>query len=128
MILSNSTKNKGSTGSQVKQGTDRRSWNGNWAPGGSDGYKFACDARDPSLIPGSGRLPGEGNGKTLLHSFLEDPIVGGAWWATVHGVTKSQTWLSDFHSQTWEGLNRYIFWESLISEVFFWIKMLIWKG
>ena len=39
---------------------------------------------------------GEGNGTPLQYSCLENPMVGGAWWAAVHGVTKSRTWLSDF--------------------------------
>ena len=39
---------------------------------------------------------GEGNGTPLQYSCLEKPMDGGAWWVTVHGVTKSQTWLSDF--------------------------------
>ena len=38
----------------------------------------------------------EGNGTPLQHSCLENPMDGGAWWAAVHGVAKSQTWLSDF--------------------------------
>ena len=38
---------------------------------------------------------GEGNGNPLQYSCLENPLDGGAWWATVHGVTKSLTWLSD---------------------------------
>ena len=40
---------------------------------------------------------GEGNGTPLQYSCLENPMDGGAWWATVHGVTKSRTRLSDFH-------------------------------
>ena len=40
---------------------------------------------------------GEGNGNPLQYSCLENPADRGAWWATVHGVTKSQTRLSDFH-------------------------------
>ena len=43
------------------------------------------------MIPGSGRHPGEGNGNPLQYSFLENPMDGGAWWATVHGVAESQT-------------------------------------
>ena len=39
---------------------------------------------------------GEGNGTPLQYSCLENPMDGGAWWAAVHGVAKSQTWLSDF--------------------------------
>ena len=64
--------------------------------GGSDGKESACSAGDPGSIPGSGRSPGEGNGNSLQYSCLENPMDGGAWWATVHGVTKSQTRLSDF--------------------------------
>ena len=46
--------------------------------------------------PGLGRSPGEGNGNPLQYSCLENPMDGGAWWATVHGVAKSWTRLSDF--------------------------------
>ena len=56
----------------------------------------ACNAGDLGLIPGSGRSPGEGNGTPLRYSCLENPMAGGAWWATVHGVAKSRTQLSDF--------------------------------
>ena len=56
----------------------------------------AGDAGDVSLIPGSGRSPGEGSGNPLQYSCLENPTDGGAWWAIVHGVTKSRTRLSDF--------------------------------
>ena len=51
---------------------------------------------DPGLIPGMGRSPGEGNGNPVQYSCLENSMDGGAWWATVHGVTKGQTRLSDF--------------------------------
>ena len=54
------------------------------------------DTRDVSLIPGLGRSPGEGIGNPLQHSCLENPMDGGTWYATVHGVAKSWTWLSDF--------------------------------
>ena len=40
-------------------------------------------------IPGLGRSPGEGNGNPIQYSWLENPMDGGAWWATVHGITKS---------------------------------------
>ena len=46
--------------------------------------------------PGLGRSPGEGNGNPLQYSCLETSMDGGAWWATVHGVAKIQTRLSDF--------------------------------
>ena len=55
----------------------------------------ACSAGDLGSIPGSGRSPGEGNGNPLQHSCLENPMDGGAWWATVHRVVKSRTQLSD---------------------------------
>ena len=64
-------------------------------PGGSDGKESTCNAGDPSSIPGSGRSSGEGKGNTLKYSCLEDPMDRGAWQATVHGVTKSRTRLSD---------------------------------
>ena len=48
-----------------------------------------------ALIPGSGRLPGGGSGNPLQDSCLENPMDRGSWWATVHGVAKSQTQLSD---------------------------------
>ena len=47
-------------------------------------------------IPGLGRSPGEGNGNPLQYSCLENPMDGGTWQATVHGVAKSWTRLSDF--------------------------------
>ena len=67
-------------------------------PGGSEVKASACNAGDLGSIPGSGRSPGEGNGKPLQFSCLENPMDRGAWWATVHRVTKSQTQLSDFTS------------------------------
>ena len=54
------------------------------------------DTRDTGSIPGSRRYPGVGNGNPLQYSCLENYMDRGAWWATVHGVTKSQTWLSDW--------------------------------
>ena len=65
-------------------------------PGGSDGKASACHAGDLGSIPGSGRSPGEGKDNPLQYSCLENPMVGGAWQVTVHGVTKSWTQLSDF--------------------------------
>ena len=57
-------------------------------PGGSEVKASACNVGDLGSIPGSGRLPGEGNGNPLQYSCLENPMDEGAWWATVHGVTK----------------------------------------
>ena len=64
-------------------------------PGGSDGKESTCDVGGLGSIPGLGRSPGEGNGTPLQYSCLENPMDRGAWWATVYGVTKSQTQLSD---------------------------------
>ena len=63
--------------------------------GGLDSKQSACNAGDLGLISGSGRPPGEGNGNPPKYSCLENPVARGAWFATVHGVAKSQTRLSD---------------------------------
>ena len=60
-------------------------------PGGSDGKVSAYNAGDLGLIPGLGRYPGEGSGNPFQYSCLKNPMDRGAWWATVHGVTKSRT-------------------------------------
>ena len=52
------------------------------------GKEYACNAGDLGLIPGSGRSPGEGNGNPLQYSCLGNLMDSGAWWATVHEVTK----------------------------------------
>ena len=52
------------------------------------------DARDVGSIPGLGRSPGGGHGNPLECSCLEKPMDRGPWWATVHGVAKSQTQLN----------------------------------
>ena len=65
-------------------------------PGASEVKASACNAGDLGSIPGLGRSPGEGNGNPLEYSCLENPMDGGAWWATVHGVAKSWTRLTDF--------------------------------
>ena len=62
------------------------------------GKESACQSRRHGSIPRLGRSPGGGNGKPLQCSCLENPMDGGAWWATVHGVAKSRTRLSDFTS------------------------------
>ena len=65
-------------------------------PGGSDGKASAYNAGDLGSTPGLGRSSGEGNGNPLQYSCLENAMDAGAWWATVHGVVKSRTRLSDF--------------------------------
>ena len=57
-------------------------------PGGSDGKETACSAGNPVSISGLGRSPGEGNGNPLQYSCLENPTDKGAWWATVHKVSR----------------------------------------
>ena len=70
-------------------------------PGGSEVKESACNAGDLGSIPGSGRSPGGGNGNPLQYSCLENLMDIGAWWATVHRVTKSPTRLSNFtHTHT----------------------------
>ena len=69
-------------------------------PGGSEVKASACNAEDLGLIPESERSPGEGNGKPLQYSCLENPMDGGAWWATVHWVAKSQILLSNLTNLT----------------------------
>ena len=64
-------------------------------PYGSDRKESAHNEEDPGSIPGLGRSPGEGNGKTLQHSYLGNPMDRGAWWATVCRVVKSRTQLSN---------------------------------
>ena len=59
-------------------------------PGGSDGKESPCNAGDWGSIPELGRSPGEGDGNPLQYSCLENFMDGGAWQATVHGVTKNQ--------------------------------------
>ena len=61
-------------------------------PCGSGGKESACNAEDPSSIPGLGRLPEEGNDNPLQYSCLENPTDRGTWWVTVHEVTKSRTY------------------------------------
>ena len=66
-------------------------------PGTSDSEESACNAGDLGSIPVLGRSPGEGKGYPLQYSCLENSMDRGAWQVTVHGVSKSQTRLSDFH-------------------------------
>ena len=60
-------------------------------PGGSDDKESTCNAGEPGLIPGSGRCPGGRHVYPLQYSYLENLMDRGTWWATVHGVAKSQT-------------------------------------
>ena len=69
----------------------------NWSVySGSDDKVPTPNAGDLGSIPGLGRSPEESSGHPLQYSCLENPMDGGAWWATVHGVAKTHTQLSDF--------------------------------
>ena len=71
-------------------------WNKSF-PGSSDGKETACSVGNPGSIPGLRRSPGEGKGYPLQYSCLENSMERGAWWVTVHGVTKTLTQLSNYH-------------------------------
>ena len=86
--------------------------------GGPDGKESACSAGGLGSIPGLGRAPGEGNGYPLQYSCLENSMDREVWWATVHGVTKSRTKLSDEHTHFLE-LLLYTY-SSLKKHFFFW--------
>ena len=86
-------------------------------PGGSVSKDSACNAGDLGSIPGSGRSSGEGHGNPLQYSCLENPMDGGAWQATVHGITRVEHNLTTKPNQTkynntwhWPGL----FWEDYL--------------
>ena len=64
-------------------------------PDGSEGKESTYHVGDLGSIPELGRYPGEGNNYPLQYSGLENSMDRGAWRVTVHGVTKSQTRLSD---------------------------------
>ena len=89
----------------------------------------AGDARDMGSIPESGRFPGKGNDKPLQYSCLENSKDRGDWQATVHGVTKRQTWLRDWahmhvistlFSFSFPSYGKFIFW------VIFLILPIVW--
>ena len=65
-------------------------------PSGSDSEESTCNAGDLGSIPGLGRSLGGGHGNPLQYSCLENPMDRGAWRVTVHGVSKSQTGLSNW--------------------------------
>ena len=64
-------------------------------PGGSEVKVSASNTGNLGSIPGLGRSPGGGHGNPLQYSCLENPMDGGAWWATVMGPTKSWTRMSN---------------------------------
>ena len=76
----------------ISEGSELLRWH---FQGGSNGKESAWSEGDPRSIPGLGRSPGEENGNSLQYSCLENSMDRGAWWATTHGVAKSQTQLSN---------------------------------
>ena len=84
---------------------------------GSDCKESACNVGDLGLIPGSERSPGEGNGNPLQYSCLENPMHRGAWWATVHGVTKE----SDTTEQLTHTHTHVVCWRC--TEEYWWTKL-----
>ena len=87
-------------------------------PVGSDGKESSFNVGDLGSIPGSGRSPGEGNGNPLQYSCLENSMDREAWWVPVHGVTKSLTWLSNWHFHFWVKLY-FMKWNQLIYIIIF---------
>ena len=81
------------------------------------------NVRDADLISGSGRSPEEGNGTPLQYSCLESPMGRGAWQATVHGATKSQTWLSNWaHTHTHTHTHTPLaYWSTFYNQVLSWL-------
>ena len=69
--------------------------------GGSHSEESACNAGNPGSIPGLGRYPGEGNGYPLQYPCLKNSMDRGAWQATIHGVAKSWSQLSDLTLLCW---------------------------
>ena len=63
--------------------------------GGSVIKNTPAHAGDIGLIPGSRRSPGEGNGNSLQYFCLEKSVDRGAWWVTLHGISKNWTQLSN---------------------------------
>ena len=77
---------------------------GNGLPGGSDGKESACNAGDLGLVPGFGRFPGGGHGKSLQHSFLENPhgqrsVAGYSAWGQKESDTTELLSLSNLTRQ-----------------------------
>ena len=86
------------------------------SPEGSVVKNSPTNAGEPGSITGLGRSPGDGDCNPLQYSCLENSMVREAWQATVHGVAKSQTQLSDYHIHTYlyemSGIDKFIETES----------------
>ena len=66
---------------------------------------------ETQVIPGLAKSPGEGHGDPFQYSCVENSMDRGAWWATIHAVTKSRTWLDDFRFKRWKVL---LIWKSIL--------------
>ena len=84
---------------------------------GPAGKESTCNAGDLGLTPGLGRSPGEGKGYPCQYFSLESPM------DTVHGVTKSQTWLSDFHFTSGQSGSLQIMLEQRIRKLIYYILL-----
>ena len=73
----------------IKRHNDR--WYDLGFPCGTEVKNSTANAEDTGSIPGSGKSPGVGNGNSPQYSYLENPMDRGAWWVTIHGITKSWT-------------------------------------
>ena len=89
--------------------------------GGAIGKEPACWCwrhRVTGSIPGSGRSPRGGHGNPLQYSCLGNPMDRGAWWATVHSITKSWRWLNNMHA-CWNDCVFFFQFQKKISKIFF---------
>ena len=97
--------------------------------GGFISTESACNtgaAGDAGLISGLGRSPEGKSGNPLQYSCLENPIDRGAWWATVHGDTKSQKWLKQFSTCTWWHYSWFALFLLNIGDIFDWWQIWSW--
>ena len=83
---------------QMKNSVDLRKTLG--FPGGSVVKNLPASAANTGSISGLGKSPGEGNGNPFQYSCLENPRDGGAWWASIYGVTQSWTRLKQLSSSS----------------------------
>ena len=87
----------------------RQDWS-DWANAAAPG--------DRGVVLGSGRYPGGGNGNPLQYSCQADSMSRGFWWATVHGVAKSQTWLNNWACKSIQTISSWSYWGLLVHQGF----------
>ena len=95
--------NNKQTNEQIILITFQKRGEGGHFPGVSVVKNSPANTGDMHSIPGSERSPGGGNGNPLQYFCLENPMDRGAWWATIHKVTKNRTWLSKWNTHMQEG-------------------------